>query len=244
MPSASGQARQRIVEMCREAGVPGEDAAGPLRALLGRADHADPPRAGRGRARARAGGGGLRAGRRLPRRADRRRHRRRRLDRLRALPPDRPRRRRRSCCWSSAARTLCSRSIASCGRSATSTTVSPVLADAGDSEKMRPLFEQYRPQVVFHAAAFKHVPLMELNPLESVRNNPLATRSLAEVARDTGVERFVLISTDKAVEPQTVMGAVEGARASGSSRRSARRRRTGQVHRRALRQRARLARAA
>ncbi|MGC9974661.1 MAG: nucleoside-diphosphate sugar epimerase/dehydratase [Gaiellaceae bacterium] len=82
----------------------------------------------------------------------------------------------------------------------------PVLADAGDSEKMRPLFEQYRPQVVFHAAAFKHVPLMEANPLESVRNNPLVTRSLARVAHETGVERFVLISTDKAVEPQTVMG--------------------------------------
>ncbi|MGA9762252.1 MAG: nucleoside-diphosphate sugar epimerase/dehydratase [Gaiellaceae bacterium] len=81
-----------------------------------------------------------------------------------------------------------------------------VLADAGDAEKMRPLFEQYKPQVVFHAAAFKHVPLMELNPLESVRNNPLATRSLAQVARDAHVERFVLISTDKAVEPQTVMG--------------------------------------
>jgi FlaA1/EpsC-like NDP-sugar epimerase len=81
-----------------------------------------------------------------------------------------------------------------------------VLADAGDAEKMRPLFKQYKPQVVFHAAAFKHVPLMELNPLESVRNNPLATRSLAQVARDAHVERFVLISTDKAVEPQTVMG--------------------------------------
>ena len=81
-----------------------------------------------------------------------------------------------------------------------------VLGDAGNAEKMRPLFEQYKPQVVFHAAAFKHVPLMEMNPLASVRNNPLATRSLANVARDTGVERFVLISTDKAVEPQTVMG--------------------------------------
>ncbi|HEY5160757.1 MAG TPA: nucleoside-diphosphate sugar epimerase/dehydratase, partial [Gaiellaceae bacterium] len=81
-----------------------------------------------------------------------------------------------------------------------------VLGDAGNSEKMRPLFEQYKPQVVFHAAAFKHVPLMQMNPLASVRNNPLATRSLAQVARDTGVERFVLISTDKAVEPQTVMG--------------------------------------
>jgi FlaA1/EpsC-like NDP-sugar epimerase len=82
----------------------------------------------------------------------------------------------------------------------------PVLGDAGNAEKMRPLFEQYKPQVVFHAAAFKHVPLMEMNPLASVRNNPLATRSLAQVAHDTGVERFVLISTDKAVEPQTVMG--------------------------------------
>jgi FlaA1/EpsC-like NDP-sugar epimerase len=81
-----------------------------------------------------------------------------------------------------------------------------VLADAGNAEKMRPLFEQYKPQVVFHAAAFKHVPLMEMNPLASVRNNPLATRSLARVARECGVERFVLISTDKAVEPQTVMG--------------------------------------
>jgi FlaA1/EpsC-like NDP-sugar epimerase len=81
-----------------------------------------------------------------------------------------------------------------------------VLADAGDADKMRPLFKQYKPQVVFHAAAFKHVPLMELNPLESVRNNPLVTRSLAQVARDAHVERFVLISTDKAVEPQTVMG--------------------------------------
>jgi FlaA1/EpsC-like NDP-sugar epimerase len=81
-----------------------------------------------------------------------------------------------------------------------------VLADAGRSEKIRSIFEQFRPQVVFHAAAYKHVPLMESNPLESVRNNVLATRSLASVARDTGVERFVLISTDKAVSPQTVMG--------------------------------------
>ncbi|MGD0167189.1 MAG: nucleoside-diphosphate sugar epimerase/dehydratase [Gaiellaceae bacterium] len=81
-----------------------------------------------------------------------------------------------------------------------------VLADAGQEEKMRPLFAQYRPQAVFHAAAFKHVPLMEANPLESVRNNALATRSLARVARDSDVERFVLISTDKAVTPQTVMG--------------------------------------
>jgi FlaA1/EpsC-like NDP-sugar epimerase len=81
-----------------------------------------------------------------------------------------------------------------------------VLADSGRSEKMRQVFEQHRPQVVFHAAAYKHVPLMESNPLESVRNNVLATRSLAEVACDAGVERFVLVSTDKAVAPKTVMG--------------------------------------
>jgi FlaA1/EpsC-like NDP-sugar epimerase len=81
-----------------------------------------------------------------------------------------------------------------------------VLADAGRSDKMQPVFDQYRPQVVFHAAAYKHVPLMESNPLESVRNNVLVTRSLAGVAQATGVERFVLISTDKAVSPQTVMG--------------------------------------
>ncbi len=81
-----------------------------------------------------------------------------------------------------------------------------VLADAGRADVMRPLFEKYRPAVLFHAAAFKHVPLMESHPLQSVRNNALGTRSLAQVACETGVERFVLISTDKAVSPQTVMG--------------------------------------
>ncbi|MGZ4397243.1 MAG: polysaccharide biosynthesis protein [Gaiellaceae bacterium] len=82
----------------------------------------------------------------------------------------------------------------------------PVLASVGRSDKIRRVFEQHRPAVVFHAAAYKHVPMMEANPLESVRNNVLATRSLARVASETGVERFVLISTDKAVNPQTVMG--------------------------------------
>jgi FlaA1/EpsC-like NDP-sugar epimerase len=84
--------------------------------------------------------------------------------------------------------------------------VIPVLVSAGRSDKIRRVFEQERPAVVFHAAAYKHVPMMEANPLESVRNNVLATRTLAAVASETGVERFVLISTDKAVNPQTVMG--------------------------------------
>jgi FlaA1/EpsC-like NDP-sugar epimerase len=82
----------------------------------------------------------------------------------------------------------------------------PVLADAGNKERMRRVFERYTPSVVFHAAAYKHVPLMEANPLESVRNNTLATKVVAEVAVEFGVERFVLVSTDKAVNPKTVMG--------------------------------------
>ncbi len=82
----------------------------------------------------------------------------------------------------------------------------PVLADVGNRAKLRHVFERYTPGVVFHAAAYKHVPLMEANPLESVRNNTLATRVMAEVAIEFGVERFVLVSTDKAVNPKTVMG--------------------------------------
>ena len=82
----------------------------------------------------------------------------------------------------------------------------PVLADAGNRQKMRQVFERYTPGVVFHAAAYKHVPLMEANPLESVRNNTLVTRTMAEVAIEFEARRFVLVSTDKAVNPKTVMG--------------------------------------
>jgi FlaA1/EpsC-like NDP-sugar epimerase len=81
-----------------------------------------------------------------------------------------------------------------------------ILADAGNRTKMRQIFEKYRPGVVFHAAAYKHVPLMEANPLEAVRNNTLATRTVADVAVEFGAKRFVLVSTDKAVNPKTVMG--------------------------------------
>jgi FlaA1/EpsC-like NDP-sugar epimerase len=82
----------------------------------------------------------------------------------------------------------------------------PILADVGNPAKMRQVFAGYQPSVVFHAAAYKHVPLMEANPLESVRNNALATRTVADVAVEFGAKRFVLVSTDKAVNPKTVMG--------------------------------------
>ncbi len=87
------------------------------------------------------------------------------------------------------------------------TNVESVLADCKEPHRMLETMQRFKPDVVFHAAAYKHVPLMEANPLEAVRNNAIATRITAETAAASGVERFVLISTDKAVNPQTVMGA-------------------------------------
>jgi len=81
-----------------------------------------------------------------------------------------------------------------------------VLADAGNQTKIRQVFEKYRPAVVFHAAAYKHVALVEANPVEAVRNNTLMTRTVADVAVELGAKRFVLVSTDKAVNPRGVMG--------------------------------------
>jgi FlaA1/EpsC-like NDP-sugar epimerase len=82
-----------------------------------------------------------------------------------------------------------------------------VMADVRDEERMREVFTEFQPEFVFHAAAYKHVGLMEDNPIEAVRNNALATRSLTAVAGDFEVRAFVLVSTDKAVAPATVMGA-------------------------------------
>ena len=82
----------------------------------------------------------------------------------------------------------------------------PVLADVRNRKRLEQVFERYRPDVVFHAAAYKHVPLMEANPLESVANNVLGTRIVADAAIAHGVERFVLISTDKALNPYSVYG--------------------------------------
>ena len=86
-------------------------------------------------------------------------------------------------------------------------TAVPVLADCKEEERMREVLSEYRPAIVFHAAAYKHVVMMEQNPVEAVRNNALATRLVAEVCGEVGVGTFVLVSTDKAVKPATVMGA-------------------------------------
>ena len=81
------------------------------------------------------------------------------------------------------------------------------VADVKDADRMRKIIAEEQPNVIFHAAAYKHVPLMEINPFSALRNNVLATRALAEIAADAGVERFVLVSTDKAVISETAMGA-------------------------------------
>jgi FlaA1/EpsC-like NDP-sugar epimerase len=85
----------------------------------------------------------------------------------------------------------------------------PIIADVRDRDRLRLIFEQYRPYAVFHAAAHKHVPLMELNVGEAVTNNVVGTRNVAELSADLGVEHLVLISTDKAVRPTNVMGATK-----------------------------------
>jgi FlaA1/EpsC-like NDP-sugar epimerase len=82
-----------------------------------------------------------------------------------------------------------------------------VLADCKEEERMREVLDAHRPTIVFHAAAYKHVGLMEANPVEAVRNNAIGTRVVAHVAGEMQAKRFVLVSTDKAVAPATVMGA-------------------------------------
>ena len=87
------------------------------------------------------------------------------------------------------------------------TRVEAVLADCKEPDRMLEVMQRFKPAVVFHAAAYKHVPLMEANPLEAIRNNAIATKVTADTAVASGCERFVLVSTDKAVNPRTVMGA-------------------------------------
>jgi FlaA1/EpsC-like NDP-sugar epimerase len=92
-----------------------------------------------------------------------------------------------------------------------SVTAIPIIADVRDRERLRQVFRQYRPYSVFHAAAHKHVPLMEGNIAEAVTNNVLGTKNVAELSVEFGVEHLVMISTDKAVRPTNIMGATKRA---------------------------------
>ena len=86
------------------------------------------------------------------------------------------------------------------------TPITPVLGDVKHKDSLNKLFGIYKPQVVFHAAAYKHVPVMELNPWEAIFNNVLGTKNIVEASNQFGVEQFIMVSTDKAVRPTSVMG--------------------------------------
>ena len=90
-----------------------------------------------------------------------------------------------------------------------STSIHPVIGDVTDVKRVDQVFAEHLPQIVFHAAAHKHVPMMEYNPCEAVKNNVAGTATVAHAAERWGVERFILISTDKAVNPSSVMGATK-----------------------------------
>ena len=88
-------------------------------------------------------------------------------------------------------------------------TIEPVLGDIQDREHLKRVFSQHRPEAVFHAAAYKHVPMLELQPWKAIENNIVGTLNVVEVAAEFGCDRFVLVSTDKAVKPVNVMGATK-----------------------------------
>ncbi|MBD7984590.1 polysaccharide biosynthesis protein [Sporosarcina sp. Sa2YVA2] len=89
------------------------------------------------------------------------------------------------------------------------TEIIPIIADVQDRERIFDILGDYRPDVIYHAAAHKHVPLMEANPMEAVKNNIFGTKNVAEAADTLGIKHFVLVSTDKAVNPPNIMGATK-----------------------------------
>jgi FlaA1/EpsC-like NDP-sugar epimerase len=84
-----------------------------------------------------------------------------------------------------------------------------IIADITDKNRIQEIFKEYKPEIVYHAAAYKHVPLMETNPSEAVKTNILGTKILADIAMEFKVDKFVMVSTDKAVNPSSVMGATK-----------------------------------
>ena len=174
IPSAAGEVRQRIVNMTREGNVPVKTLPGLYELISGESELATQIRPvqvedvlGREPVEVDLEASASYVG------PDRPRHRRGRLDRLRALPPDRAARRRSGwCCVDQGETALFEIERELVDERGFAASV-PVLADCKSRTKMRQVFERYQPAVVFHAAAYKHVPLMEANPLESVRNNAL-----------------------------------------------------------------------
>lgn len=91
----------------------------------------------------------------------------------------------------------------------TGTEIIPIIGDIQDKLRLEQIFAEYRPAIIYHAAAHKHVPLMEYNPLEAIKNNIFGTKNVAETAKEFSAESFVMISTDKAVNPPNIMGATK-----------------------------------